>query len=59
MATGRLRRMHLIVAFQLLGGPILAHLLTRPLAELMGLATPQEEVVDEIAPAWLRAMAPG
>ncbi|WP_264035229.1 hypothetical protein [Mycobacterium lacus] len=35
------------------------HLLTRPLAErLVGLETPPVEVVDEIAAAWLRAMAP-
>jgi AcrR family transcriptional regulator len=58
MGAGRLRRMHPVVAVQLLAGPILAHLLTRPLAEsLVGIETPPNEVVDEIVEAWLRAMA--
>jgi len=59
MAAGRLRRMHPVLAFQLLAGPIVAHLLTRPLAEsLVGLGRPPAEVVDQIVDAWLRAMAP-
>lgn len=59
MAAGRLRRMHPVVACQLLAGPIVAHMLTRPLAEsVAGLAMPAGEVVDEIVEAWLRAMAP-
>src|SRR5947209_5622460 len=33
MAAGRLRRMDPVLAVQLLAGPILAHQLTRPLAE--------------------------
>jgi AcrR family transcriptional regulator len=58
MAAGRLRRMHPVLAFQLLAGPIVAHLLTRPLAEsLIGFRTPPNEVVDQIVEAWLRAMA--
>jgi AcrR family transcriptional regulator len=58
MATRRLRRMHPVVAFQLLAGPILAHMLTRPLAQsLIGLDAPPNEVVDQIVQAWLRAMA--
>jgi AcrR family transcriptional regulator len=58
MQAGRLRRMHPIVASQLLAGPIVAHLLTRPLAEsLIGFRTPSNEVVDQIVGAWLRAMA--
>lgn len=58
MAAGRLRRMHPVLAFQLLAGPIVAHLLTRPLAEsLIGFRTPPAEVVDQIVDAWLRAMA--
>lgn len=59
MRAGRLRRMHPVLALQLLAGPILAHLLTRPLAEkVMSFGTSQQELLDEIARAWLRAMAP-
>ena len=59
MAAGRLRPMHPVVALQLLAGPIVAHLLTRPLAEsLIGFQTASDEVVDQIVAAWLRAMAP-
>src|SRR5262249_53418492 len=58
MAAGRLRRMHPVLALQLLAGPVVAHLLTRPLAALVGFAPPPEEVADQIARAWLRAMAP-
>lgn len=58
MEAGRLRRMHPVLAFQLLAGPIVAHLLTRPLAEsLIGFRTPSSEAVDQIVQAWLRAMA--
>ena len=58
MAAGQLRRMHPILALQLLAGPIVAHLITRPLAALVGFNRPQEEVVDQIVEAWLRTMAP-
>jgi AcrR family transcriptional regulator len=59
MAAGRLRRMHPILAFQLLAGPIVVHQLTRPLAEpLIGFSQSQPELLDEIVQAWLRAMAP-
>jgi AcrR family transcriptional regulator len=58
MADGHLRRMHPILALQLLAGPLVAHLITRPLAVLIGFNKPQEEVVDEIVEAWLRTMAP-
>ena len=58
MAAGRVRRMHPVLAFQLLAGPIVAHLLTRPLAEtLIGFDVPSSEVVEQIVDAWLRAMA--
>jgi AcrR family transcriptional regulator len=57
MQAGRLRRMHPVVAIQLLAGPIVVHLLTRPLAEaLIDFVTPEPEVLDEIVHAWLRAM---
>jgi AcrR family transcriptional regulator len=58
MAAGELRRMHPILALQLLAGPIVAHLITRPLAALIGFNGPQEEVVDQIVEAWLRTMTP-
>jgi len=58
MAAGRLRRMHPIVAFQLFAGPIVVHLMTRPLADLIGVHMSQEDVVQQIVAAWLRAMAP-
>jgi AcrR family transcriptional regulator len=58
MARGQLRRMHPILALQLLAGPIVAHLITRPLAALVGFNRPQGEVVDQIVEAWLRTMAP-
>jgi AcrR family transcriptional regulator len=59
MQAGRLRRMHPILAIQLLAGPIVVHLLTQPLAEaLVGFDTPQPQVLEQIVHAWLRAMAP-
>lgn len=59
MQAGRLRQMQPVLAVQLLAGPIVVHLLTRPLAEaLIGAQTPESELLDEIVHAWLRAMAP-
>jgi AcrR family transcriptional regulator len=59
MEAGRLRRMHPIVAMQLMAGPIVIWLLTKPLAEpLVSSTGTGPEVVDEITRAWLRAMAP-
>jgi AcrR family transcriptional regulator len=59
MQAGRLRPMHPILAFQLLAGPIVVHLLTQPLAKaLIDFQTPPPEVLDEFVQAWLRAMAP-
>src|SRR5690242_19244287 len=52
MDAGRLRRMHPILAFQLLAGPIVVHLFTRSLAELIAdVDQPQSKLVDEIADA--------
>ena len=57
MRAGRLRRMPPVLALQLLAGPIVAHQLTRPLAEALNdFQTPHSEVLDEIVHAWLRAM---
>jgi AcrR family transcriptional regulator len=59
MQTGRLRRMNPIVAVQLLAGPIVVHLLTRPLAEtFIGFDAPQSEVLEQIVHAWLLATTP-
>jgi AcrR family transcriptional regulator len=58
MAAGRLRQMDPVLAAQLLAGPIVTHELTRPLAALVGFTATREEVVAEVADAWLRAMAP-
>jgi hypothetical protein len=55
MEVGRLRRMHPILAIQLLAGPIAIHLPTDPLADF---DQSQDELLDEIVHAWLRAMAP-
>jgi hypothetical protein len=40
----------------LLAGPILTHELTRPLAALVGFTATREEVVAQVAEAWLRLM---
>ena len=56
--AGRLRSMHPVLAIQLLAGPIVVNLFTRPLAERFTTSRPQSELLDEIVHAWLRAMAP-
>ena len=57
MGQGTLRRTNPIVAFQLLAGPIVVHMLTRPLAQrAIGLEIPVTSVVDEVAASWLRSM---
>jgi AcrR family transcriptional regulator len=63
MAAGRLRRMDPILAVQALTGPIVMHLLSRSQAASRpgaGRAVPLqlEQVVDELANLWLRAMTP-
>jgi AcrR family transcriptional regulator len=63
MAAGRLRAMDPDLAVQALIGPIVMHLLARSQAESRpgaGRAVPLrlEEVVDELANLWLRAMTP-
>jgi AcrR family transcriptional regulator len=64
MAAGRLRLMDPDLAVQALIGPIVMHLLARSAAESRPGASraappPLEEVVDELANLWLRAMTPG
>jgi len=58
MAAGTLRVMHPLLALQAFIGPILFHILTRPLAErVLGLDVDGETAVTLLAEAWLRAMA--
>jgi AcrR family transcriptional regulator len=64
MAAGRLRRMDPALAFQALAGPIVMHLLMQgPAGSPSGgggpVALPLEQVVDELAGVWLRAMTVG
>src|SRR5262249_37478759 len=56
MAAGRLRQMHPVLAVQLLAGLILTHELTLPLAALVGFTATREQVVAQVADAWLRTM---
>jgi AcrR family transcriptional regulator len=63
MAAGRLRQMDPVLAMQALAGPIVMHLLMQASAESRsgaghGVTLPLEEVVDELAGMWLRAMTP-
>ena len=58
MSAGRLRSMHPLLALQSFIGPVLFHILTRPLAErVLHLDVEGERAVTELAGAWLRAMA--
>jgi AcrR family transcriptional regulator len=59
MAEGRLRRMHPLLALQSFVGPVLFHILTRPLAErVLKLDIEGEAAVTQLAETWLRAMTP-
>jgi AcrR family transcriptional regulator len=59
METGRVRRMHPILAVQALMGPIFIHLVTRPIAErIMGFDMPIDEVVDELSATILGGLTP-
>lgn len=59
MDAGRLRRMHPMLAMESFMAPIMLHMVSRPLAEDLGLLDiPLDEVVREFTDAWLRAMAP-
>ena len=59
MAAGRLRQMNPLLAMQAFVGPILFHLLTRPLVEkTLGFEIDGEEAVTTLAESWLRAMRP-
>ena len=57
MSAGTLRRMHPLLALQSFVGPILFHILTRPLAErVLQLDIEGEAAVTQLAEAWLEAM---
>jgi len=59
MSAGRLRKMHPLIALQSLVGPVLFHILTRPLAErVLHLDMEGEAAVTQLAESWLRAMRP-
>ena len=59
MTAGHLRPMHPLLALQGLVGPILMHLMTRPVATGLGLMeVPVEDAVAELAEGWVRAMRP-
>lgn len=59
MDARRLRRTHPLLALQSFIGPILFHILTRPVAErVLHLDVDGESAVTQLAETWLRAMAP-
>jgi AcrR family transcriptional regulator len=59
MESGRLRRMHPLLALQSFIGPIFFHLLTRPIFErFLSSQIEGEQAVTELAESWLRAMTP-
>lgn len=59
MEAGRLRRTHPLLAMQSFIGPVMFHILTRPLAErVLGLDVEGEQAVAELAETYLRAMEP-
>ncbi len=59
MESGRLRRMHPLLALQSFIGPVFFHLLTRPMFErVLSFQIEGEQAVTELAESWLRAMTP-
>jgi AcrR family transcriptional regulator len=59
MESGRLRRMHPVLALQSFIGPVFFHLLTRPVFErVLNLQFDGDQAVTELAETWLRAMQP-
>lgn len=59
MESGRLRRMHPLLALQSFIGPVFFHLLTRPVFErVLSFELEGEQSVTELAEIWLRAMEP-
>jgi TetR/AcrR family transcriptional regulator, regulator of autoinduction and epiphytic fitness len=59
MESGRLRRMHPLLALQSFIGPIFFHLMTRPMFQrVLSFEFDGETAVTELAESWLRAMVP-
>jgi len=59
MTAGRLRQMNPLLALLTFVGPLIMHILTRDVARrAFGFEMPLEAVAEEMAAAWLRAMAP-
>jgi AcrR family transcriptional regulator len=59
MQAGSLRTMHPVVALTGFIGPVLFHLLSRPLLEReMGYDVPVEDTVTQLAANWVRSMRP-
>ena len=59
MEAGRLRRMHPVLAVQSFAGPVILHVLLRPLIEEgLGMRLDSEAAVREFAAAWVRGMTP-
>jgi AcrR family transcriptional regulator len=58
MAAGRLRRAHPLLAIQSMLGPVVFHVLTRPVAErVLGISIGLEEAADQVADIVLRGLA--
>jgi AcrR family transcriptional regulator len=59
MTLGRLERMDPILAVQSMLGPLIFHLLTRPVAtQITGFDAPLEDVVEQLGAAALRSLQP-
>ena len=57
MQAGRLRPMDPALAIQMFVGPVMVHLMTRPVAErFLGELPPLDVAVTQLAEGWLRAM---
>jgi hypothetical protein len=60
MDAGRLRRMHPVLAVQSFAGPIVFHLLFRPMTKAwLGFDLDTDESVEQLARAWVTGMRPG
>jgi hypothetical protein len=58
MEAGRLRRMHPLIAIQAFAGPIIAHVLLRPVMADLNIQLDSETAVREFALNWVRGMTP-
>src|SRR6202165_3396284 len=59
MESGRLRRMHPLLALQSFIGPIFFHLMTRPMFQrVLSVEFDGEQAVTEMGESWLRALEP-